>query len=43
MWPYINLEDLTKGKLFLLMLNSRGRNQPYHFAQADFEACHFGE
>ena len=43
MWPYINLEDLLKSKvLFLLLLNSRGRNKPNAFAQADFDACRFG-
>lgn len=43
MWPYINLEDLLKSKvLFLLLLNSRGRNKPDAFAQADLNACRFG-
>ena len=42
MWPYINLEDLLKPKLFLLFLNSRGRNKPDSFARADIDACRFG-
>lgn len=42
LWPHINLEDLSKAKLLLLFLNSRGRNPPCAFAEADFEACRFG-
>ena len=42
MWPYINLEDLLKSKLLLLLLNSRGRNKPDAFAKADIDACRFG-
>ncbi|CAG8972588.1 hypothetical protein HYALB_00011320 [Hymenoscyphus albidus] len=41
-WPYINIEDLVRGKSFLLFLNSRGRNPPYMFAHADFEAMRIG-
>lgn len=43
MWPYINVEDLVVGKTLLLFLNARGRNQPYLFAHADFEAVRFGQ
>jgi hypothetical protein len=42
MRPYINLEDLLKSKLLLLLLNSRGRNKPDAFAKADIDACRFG-
>ncbi|KAI0602231.1 hypothetical protein F4775DRAFT_229365 [Biscogniauxia sp. FL1348] len=35
MWPYINLEDLTAGDNFLLLLDSRRRHQPVTFAEAD--------
>ncbi|CAG8979565.1 hypothetical protein HYALB_00011919 [Hymenoscyphus albidus] len=42
MWPYINVEDLVRGKTLLLMLNSRGRNPPRMFAHADFAATRIG-
>ncbi|KAK2749625.1 hypothetical protein FQN57_005847 [Myotisia sp. PD_48] len=42
LWPYINVEDLVQGQLFLLFINSRGRNPPSSFAHVDFEACHLG-
>ncbi len=42
MWPYINVEDLEQGKSFLLLINSRGRQPPYMFAHADFEAVRLG-
>lgn len=42
LWPYINVEDLINGKLFLLFVNSRGRYLPSAFAHADFEALHLG-
>ncbi|KUJ09520.1 uncharacterized protein LY89DRAFT_657928 [Mollisia scopiformis] len=42
LWPYINVEDLVKGKNLLLFLNSRGRYFPYTFAHTDFEATHLG-
>jgi hypothetical protein len=32
MWPFINLEDLTKPKPLLIFLNARGRNNPFTFA-----------
>ncbi|KAF2840650.1 hypothetical protein M501DRAFT_1023066 [Patellaria atrata CBS 101060] len=40
-FPYINLEDLTKPRLLLLFFNSRGRNPPNAFANADLRATHF--
>ncbi|KAL9097124.1 MAG: hypothetical protein Q9165_000550 [Trypethelium subeluteriae] len=42
MWPYVNVDDLSKPKLFLILLNARARNQPYLFARADIDACRFG-
>lgn len=42
MWPYLNLEDLTKPRPFLLMEKARGRNHPSYFASADREAMHLG-
>lgn len=42
LWPYINIEDLIQGKSLLLFLNSRGRNQPEAFSNADLEAAHVG-
>lgn len=35
LFPLINLEDLTQKRPLLLLLNSRGRNQPEAFAMAD--------
>ena len=42
LWPYINLEDLTKPRTLLLFMSARGRHQPGEFAAADGEAFHFG-
>ncbi|KAK2808756.1 hypothetical protein FQN50_004428 [Emmonsiellopsis sp. PD_5] len=42
MRPYINLEDLTEAKVLLIFLNARGRNPPYMFAHADYDAAHLG-
>lgn len=42
MWPYMNVEDLAKGKTLLLLLNSRGRHPPSMFAHADFNATRVG-
>ncbi|KAI9663741.1 MAG: hypothetical protein M1821_007231 [Bathelium mastoideum] len=42
MWPYVNLDDLSKPKLFLMLLNARARNQPFAFARADIDACRLG-
>lgn len=38
LWPYLNVEDLVRGKTFLLLINSRGRHPPHVFAHTDFEA-----
>ena len=35
MVPYINLEDLCKAKILLLMLQSRGHNRPHVFSYRD--------
>ncbi|EMD58813.1 hypothetical protein COCSADRAFT_41383 [Bipolaris sorokiniana ND90Pr] len=43
MWPYINLEDLTKTKTLLIMLHYRGRNQPHEFVRSDLEQAALGE
>ena len=42
LWPYINLDDFSKPKLFLIFLNARARNQPFEFARADIDACQVG-
>ena len=42
MYPYINLEDLTKPRTLPLMLQSRARGAPYAFAFADYDAAHLG-
>jgi hypothetical protein len=42
LWPYINVEDLVKGKTMLLFLSSRGRNPPYMFARTDFDTIRLG-
>ena len=36
-FPYLNLEDMTKPKSLLMLLNTRGRNLPNVFAYSDFE------
>jgi hypothetical protein len=42
MWPDINMGDLIRGKTFLLLLNSRGRNTPHMSSHVDFEAMQVG-
>ncbi|MCJ1332535.1 hypothetical protein MMC10_009228 [Thelotrema lepadinum] len=42
LWPYMNVQDLTNPRLFPLFLNSRGRNEPDAFVEADYVACRFG-
>ncbi|KAF2469970.1 uncharacterized protein BDR25DRAFT_325730 [Lindgomyces ingoldianus] len=37
MWPYVNLEDLTKPNLLSVFLNSRGRKYPHEFVHSDLE------
>ncbi|TGO47739.1 hypothetical protein BCON_0265g00120 [Botryotinia convoluta] len=40
--PHLNVEDLTKVKSMLLLINSRGRNPPHLFANADLRAADLG-
>jgi hypothetical protein len=42
LWPYINLDDLTKPRILPLFLNARARTPPSAFAVADMNASHFG-
>ncbi|KAK0667106.1 hypothetical protein QBC41DRAFT_304643 [Cercophora samala] len=42
MWPYVNLEDLSKPKNMLLFLNARARHHPSDFAAADKAATNLG-
>lgn len=42
LWPYLNVEDLVKGKSLLLLINSRGRHPPCVFAHSDFKATYIG-
>lgn len=42
MWPYINLEDLSKPKTLLLFLQARARKTFDVFAFADADAAHMG-
>ena len=42
LWPYINLQDLSKTKTLLLFLQARSRNDPDAFAMADENAAHIG-
>ena len=42
LWPQMNVQDLTSPRLFPLFLNSRGRNNPSAFVEADYVACRFG-
>ncbi|QSZ29250.1 hypothetical protein DSL72_003762 [Monilinia vaccinii-corymbosi] len=42
LWPYLNVEDLVRGKTFLLLINSRGRHPPRVFAHSDFYSTHLG-
>ncbi|KAK5170245.1 uncharacterized protein LTR77_004831 [Saxophila tyrrhenica] len=42
MWPYINLEDLSKPRTLLLFLESRSRKTPDVFAAAGEDAAHLG-
>ncbi|KAI4678044.1 uncharacterized protein J4E88_006562 [Alternaria novae-zelandiae] len=39
MWPFINLEDLSKPKCLLIFLNARGRNVPLAFAPTEELFC----
>jgi hypothetical protein len=42
LFPYINLEDLSKAKNLLLLLHSRGHTKPHVFAFFDFETQQIG-
>ncbi|KAI1659909.1 hypothetical protein F4813DRAFT_352365 [Daldinia decipiens] len=42
MWPYINLEDLSRTEPLLLMLNSRGRYSPSDFINLDLDSVFLG-
>ncbi|KAM0135192.1 hypothetical protein ACHAO1_005277 [Botrytis cinerea] len=42
MHPHLNVEDLIKVKSMLLLINSRGRNPPHLFANADLRAADLG-
>lgn len=42
LYPHLNLEDLTKVKPMLLLLNSRGHHSPHRFADGDLMAAHLG-
>lgn len=43
MWPYINLEDLSKTRPMLLFLHSRGHGLPHDFVYSDLDEAMFGE
>lgn len=42
MWPFINVEDLTKPRSLLLFMGARGHNPPSQFATGDLQAMHIG-
>lgn len=42
LWPYMNVEDLVKGKSLLLLINSRGWHTPSKFTHMDYEATRLG-
>ncbi|KAI4624857.1 uncharacterized protein J4E87_005338 [Alternaria ethzedia] len=42
LWPFINLEDLTKPKSLLIYLNSRARNLPWTFATGEVAFSQYG-
>ena len=41
-WPYVNIEDLSKPKCLLIFLNSRARNVPLVFAPTEMEFSPLG-
>lgn len=43
MYPCMNVEDLAKGKVMLLLINSRGRYQPRIFTDTDLGATSLGQ
>ena len=42
LFPHLNVEDLVKPKLLLLLLSARGHNNPASFVLADYDSCLFG-
>ncbi|KAI4618674.1 hypothetical protein J4E80_005276 [Alternaria sp. BMP 0032] len=42
LWPFINLEDLTKPKSLLIYLNSRARNLPWTFVTGEVDFSQYG-
>ncbi|KAJ5972392.1 uncharacterized protein N7479_002310 [Penicillium vulpinum] len=42
MWPYITQEDLLNTKTLPMLLNTRSRYPPSHFAAVDIEAMRMG-
>jgi len=40
--PYINMDDLSRDKPILCLLNSRARDTPSRFVDHDLENCEFG-
>ena len=40
--PYINMEDLSRDKPILCLLNTRARNTPERFIDHDLDACELG-
>ncbi|KAI4944559.1 hypothetical protein J4E91_008562 [Alternaria rosae] len=42
LWPFINLEDLTKPKSLLIYLNSRARNLPWTFVIGEVDFSQYG-
>lgn len=43
LWPYVNLEDLSKQDLLPLYMHSRGRNLPHIFLELDLRSAHLGK
>lgn len=42
LWPFLNLDDLSRPKPLLLLLNARGRNHPEVLVASDAEPLVFG-
>lgn len=42
LFPYVNLEDLAQARPLLLLLNSRGHNQPHKFAANELKSARVG-
>lgn len=42
MWPYINMEDLSREKPILCLLNTRARHSPSSFVDYELEICRLG-